>query len=415
MSDSKKTKEVAIQVSHVSKSFKLPLEKASSLKQAIFNTLSGKKGYEEHQVLRDITFTINKGDFIGIVGRNGSGKSTLLKLMAQIYYPETGDITVNGVLVPFIELGVGFSPELTGHDNVYLNGALMGFSTKEIDAMYDDIVDFAELGEFMEQKIKNYSSGMLVRLAFSMAIRAQSDILLLDEILAVGDEAFQRKCYAYFAKLRREKKTVILVTHSMDSVQRFCNRAILIHDGDLKIDGSPLEVAQAYQELNSQRLDLASLEEQFAGASADAERKQEQEEAARQRRENVDVAVTHSVSQDKLTFDIDLEPKRTLEDAVFTFVINSEVGEIVFRVASDDKNVNQTIDFTERHKSHIHLEIDNIFPNGIFSVQVAVKKSDRSDNYLMANNVLLFEVHAPVDVSQNWKPPFDFIVTSQKG
>ncbi len=127
---------------------------------------------------------------------------------------------------------------------MYLNGALMGFSTKEIDAMYDDIVDFAELGEFMEQKIKNYSSGMLVRLAFSMAIRAQSDILLLDEILAVGDEAFQRKCYAYFAKLRREKKTVILVTHSMDSVQRFCNRAILIHDGDLKIDGSPLEVAR---------------------------------------------------------------------------------------------------------------------------------------------------------------------------
>ena len=119
---------------------------------------------------------------IGIVGRNGSGKSTLLKLMAQIYYPDSGSIDINGVLVPFIELGVGFSPELTGHDNVYLNGALMGFSTKEIDAMYDDIVDFAELGQFMEQKIKNYSSGMLVRLAFSMAIRAQSDILLLDEI-----------------------------------------------------------------------------------------------------------------------------------------------------------------------------------------------------------------------------------------
>lgn len=131
--------------------------------------------------------------------------------MAQIYYPDSGSININGVLVPFIELGVGFSPELTGHDNVYLNGALMGFSTKEIDAMYDDIVDFAELGQFMEQKIKNYSSGMLVRLAFSMAIRAQSDILLLDEILAVGDEAFQRKCYAYFAKLRREKRPLYLL------------------------------------------------------------------------------------------------------------------------------------------------------------------------------------------------------------
>lgn len=397
--------DVAIEVKGVSKSFKLPLEKASSLKQAIFNTIGGKKGYEEHQVLRDISFKINKGDFIGIVGRNGSGKSTLLKLMAQIYYPDSGSIDINGVLVPFIELGVGFSPELTGHDNVYLNGALMGFSTKEIDAMYDDIVDFAELGQFMEQKIKNYSSGMLVRLAFSMAIRAQSDILLLDEILAVGDEAFQRKCYAYFAKLRREKKTVILVTHSMDSVQRFCNRAILIHDGDLKIDGSPLEVAQAYQELNSQRLDLANLESQFDGSENSSE-SNEKEEERRQREENVDFVLSHRVDTDKIHFDLEIIPKNKLEDAVLTFVVNSEVGEIVFRVATDDKNVNKRIDFIPGKRTKVHLAVDNIFPNGIFSVQVAVKKEDRSENYLMANNALLFEVHAPVEVSQNWKPPF---------
>lgn len=402
-----KNDNIAIRVNHVDKMFRLPLERSSSLKQTIFNAIQGKKGYEEHQVLRDITFEVNKGDFMGIVGRNGSGKSTLLKLMAQIYYPDAGNIEVNGVLVPFIELGVGFSPELTGHDNVYLNGALMGFSTKEIDAMYDDIVDFAELGPFMEQKIKNYSSGMLVRLAFSMAIRAQSDILLLDEILAVGDEAFQRKCYAYFAKLRREKKTVILVTHSMDSVQRFCNRAVLIHDGDLKIDGSPLEVAQAYQELNSERLDLDNLESQF---SAQDEEPPEQLELEIQRKNNIDFKVDHEITTEKLIFDVDLMPKRTLENAVFTFVINSEVGEIVFRVASDDANVRREMDFSSGIKSHIHLEVDNIFPNGIFSVQVAVKSADRSTNYLMANNVLLFEVHAPVEASQNWKPPFSFTV-----
>ena len=406
--------DIAIEVKDVSKSFKLPLEKASSLKQAIFNAVSGKKGYEEHQVLRDISFKINKGDFIGIVGRNGSGKSTLLKLMAQIYYPDSGSININGVLVPFIELGVGFSPELTGHDNVYLNGALMGFSTKEIDAMYDDIVDFAELGQFMEQKIKNYSSGMLVRLAFSMAIRAQSDILLLDEILAVGDEAFQRKCYAYFAKLRREKKTVVLVTHSMDSVQRFCNRAILIHDGDLKIDGTPLEVAQAYQELNSQRLDLANLESQFSGGDTEMSIS-EKEEETRQRRENVDFKISHEITDSELVFNLDILPKRNLEDAVLTFVINSEVGEIVFRVASDDKNVNQKIVFSEGKNMHLRLSVDNIFPNGIFSVQVAVKKEDRSENYLMANNAWLFEVHAPVDVSQNWKPDFDFVLSPMEG
>ncbi len=402
--------QVAIEVRDVFKSFKLPIEKSSSLKQSIFNAIQGKKGYREQQVLRDISFTINKGDFIGIVGRNGSGKSTLLKLMAQIYHPDSGSITVNGVLVPFIELGVGFSPELTGHDNVYLNGALMGFSVKEIDAMYDDIVDFAELGPYMEQKIKNYSSGMLVRLAFSMAIRAQSDILLLDEILAVGDEAFQRKCYAYFAKLRREKKTVVLVTHSMDSVQRFCNRAILIHDGDLKIDGSPLEVAQAYQELNSERLNLNNLEEQFSNAMDSALQDEERILLEEQQAHNAVMSIVHRIDADKLIFDVQIDPKRDLEDAVFTFVINSEVGEIVFRVASDDKNVNVPIDFTQGHRSTVHLEVDNIFPNGIFSVQLAIKRSDRSENYVMMNNALLFEVHAPVDVSQNWKPPFSFTV-----
>lgn len=411
MKNQNENRNVAIRVNHVSKSFKLPLDKASSLKQAIFNSISGKKGYREQQVLQDISFTVNKGDFIGIVGRNGSGKSTLLKLMAQIYYPESGNIDIDGILVPFIELGVGFSPELTGHDNVYLNGALMGFSTKEIDAMYDDIVEFAELGTFMEQKIKNYSSGMLVRLAFSMAIRAQSDILLLDEILAVGDEAFQRKCYAYFAKLRREKKTVVLVTHSMDSVQRFCNRAILIHDGELKIDGNPLKVAQAYQELNGQRLDLENLESQFESSEKSEQKSAEEQELERQRQENVDVKVAHRITASKLYFHIVFKVKRDLEDPVITFVINSEVGEIVFRVASDDKNVNIPVRMHGGQTYHADIEVDNIFPNGFFSVQVAVKKEDRSDNYLMYNNVLLFEVHSPVDVSQNWKPPFSFTLS----
>ena len=194
---------LALSVSHVAKSFRLPTEQASGLKQAFLNWTKGIKGYREQQVLRDISFEVRKGDFFGIVGRNGSGKSTLLKIISGIYTPEKGNVVINGTLVPFIELGVGFNPELTGRENVYLNGALLGFSRDQVDAMYDDIVDFAELGQFMEQKIKNYSSGMLVRLAFSMAIRAQSDILLLDEILAVGDEAFQRKCYAYFAKTWR--------------------------------------------------------------------------------------------------------------------------------------------------------------------------------------------------------------------
>ena len=197
-------------------------------------------------------------------------------------------------------------------------------------------------------------------------------------------------------------------------MQRFCNRAILIHDGDLKIDGTPLEVAQAYQELNSQRLDLANLESQFSGGDTEMSIS-EKEEETRQRRENVDFKISHEITDSELIFNLDILPKRNLEDAVLTFVINSEVGEIVFRVASDDKNVNQKIVFSEGKNMHLRLSVDNIFPNGIFSVQVAVKKEDRSENYLMANNALLFEVHAPVDVSQNWKPDFDFVLSPMEG
>ena len=245
--------EVALSVEHVSKSFRLPTEQATGLKQAFINWTKGIKGYKEQKVLKDISFEVHKGDFFGIVGRNGSGKSTLLKLISGIYVPDDGNIRYQGKLVPFIELGVGFNPELTGRENVYLNGALLGFTREEIDAMYDDIVDFAELGEFMDQKLKNYSSGMQVRLAFSVAIKAQGDILVLDEVLAVGDEAFQRKCDTFFANIKKDPtKTVILVTHDMSAVKKYCNKAILIKDGNIIVSGDKDEVADKYSLENLQ-------------------------------------------------------------------------------------------------------------------------------------------------------------------
>lgn len=237
-------------VDHLSKSFKLPTERSWGLKQAIFNRLKGIKGYTKQEVLKDISFTVKKGEFLGIVGRNGSGKSTLLKILAQIYIPDSGSITVHGSLVPFIELGVGFNPELTGRENIYMNGAMLGFSNEEMDQMFDDIVQFAELAPFMDQKLKNYSSGMQVRLAFSIAIRARGDILILDEILAVGDAAFQEKCNQYFASLDKSQ-TVILVTHSMENVREFCDRAILIDQGKIIEEGDPEVVADAYLKLFS--------------------------------------------------------------------------------------------------------------------------------------------------------------------
>lgn len=255
------TENVAVRVDGLSKTFRIPTEASSGIKQKIINTIKGKKGYREFTPLKDISFEINKGDFFGIVGRNGSGKSTLLKSIAGIYTPSEGGVHVDGVLVPFIELGVGFNPELTGRENVFLNGALLGFSHSEMEAMYDEIVDFAEIGDFMEEKLKNYSSGMQVRLAFSIAIRAEADVLLLDEVLAVGDEAFQRKCNDYFERIRKDaNKTIILVTHSMESVRKYCNRAMLISEGEIKQIGSPDKVANAYSDIfiNERIIELES-------------------------------------------------------------------------------------------------------------------------------------------------------------
>lgn len=245
-------REIAVKVQHVSKTFKLPTEATKSFRTTLVNRLRGIKGFTEQHVLKDINFDVYKGDFFGIVGRNGSGKSTLLKIISQIYVPEKGQVTVYGKMVSFIELGVGFNPELTGRENVYMNGAMLGFTKDEVDDMYNDIVDFAELHHFMNQKLKNYSSGMQVRLAFSVAIKAQGDVLILDEVLAVGDEAFQRKCNDYFMERKDSGKTTILVTHDMGAVKKYCNRAVLIEDGLVKAYGEPFDVANQYSVDNTE-------------------------------------------------------------------------------------------------------------------------------------------------------------------
>ncbi|HEX6258759.1 MAG TPA: ABC transporter ATP-binding protein [Candidatus Saccharimonadales bacterium] len=251
----------ALTVKNVTKTFKIPLDGSTGLKQKLINALKGRKGYRTFTPLNDVSFTVAKGEFFGIVGRNGSGKSTLLKTIAGIYAPQKGSATVHGTLVPFIELGVGFNPELTGRENVFLNGALLGFSRDEMSTMYDEIIEFAELGDFMEERLKNYSSGMQVRLAFSIAIRARSDILLLDEVLAVGDEAFQEKCLGVFEKYKAEKKTVILVTHDMSVVNRFCSRALFLKDGKIAKIGDPTEIADIYSTANRTNYSLEKMRE----------------------------------------------------------------------------------------------------------------------------------------------------------
>ncbi|MDN5275178.1 MAG: hypothetical protein JWP06_1079 [Candidatus Saccharibacteria bacterium] len=247
---------VAIKLSHLHKTFKLPHEKQNTLKGMVINF--GKRGYETQHVLKGLNVDVKKGEFLGILGRNGSGKSTLLKVLSGIYTPDEGSVEINGKLTPFIELGVGFNPELSGRDNVFLNGALLGFSRPEVSKIYDEIVAFAELERFMDQKLKNYSSGMQVRLAFSIAIQADTDILVLDEVLAVGDEAFQRKCYDYFNELKQKGKTVVLVTHDMSAVQRFCTRAIVLSKGKVIYDGDTESATDVYRGLNFESTDNAS-------------------------------------------------------------------------------------------------------------------------------------------------------------
>jgi ABC-2 type transport system ATP-binding protein len=238
-----------INVRSVSKDFLLPHLRQTTLKSRFIHLFRGRQTIELQSALRDIDLEIRRGEFFGVVGRNGCGKSTLLKLLAGIYQPTHGTVTVKGRLVPFIELGVGFNPELTGRQNVYLNGALLGFSHTEVDAMYDDIVSFAELEGFMDQKLKNYSSGMQVRIAFSVATRAHADVLLIDEVLAVGDIAFQEKCFDHFRALKAAGTTIVFVTHDMDLVREFCDRVVLIEGAHLVAQGDPFSVADEYDKL----------------------------------------------------------------------------------------------------------------------------------------------------------------------
>jgi ABC-2 type transport system ATP-binding protein len=238
-----------VEVRAVAKSFRLPTQRIDTLKERALHPIH-RVGFRELRVLRDINFDVQRGEFFGIVGRNGSGKSTLLKILASIYRADAGRVRMAGRVAPFIELGVGFNPELTARENGVLNGVLMGLTMREARRRLDSVLDFGELREFVDLKLKNYSSGMMVRLAFAIMVQADADIMLIDEVLAVGDAAFAQKCMDTFHAKRRAGKTIVLVTHDMNTVQSLCDRAMLIHDGELVYVGAPDETAVRYLRLN---------------------------------------------------------------------------------------------------------------------------------------------------------------------
>jgi ABC-2 type transport system ATP-binding protein len=236
---------IAISVRKINKTFHIPHQRIDSMRRA-FVTIFQKNTYETYKALDNVSFDVRKGEFLGVIGRNGSGKSTLLKILAGIYYADSGEVCINGRISPFLELGIGFNPELSGRDNIYLNATVLGLPKKEIDKKFDAIVDFSEMRRFIDQQVKNYSSGMRVRLAFSVAIHAERDILLMDEVLAVGDISFQKKCLNVFRDFKKNGRTIILVTHSMEVVKDFCDRALLLDQSRIINEGPPAQIINEY-------------------------------------------------------------------------------------------------------------------------------------------------------------------------
>lgn len=379
----------AIQVHNVKKSFYLPHHKNDSLKTAITQAFKPKeKGGDTFNALNGVSFNVEKGDFFGILGRNGSGKSTLLKIISEIYQPSSGNVRHDGKLVSFIELGVGFKAELTGRENVFLNGALLGFSKQEVEEMYDEIVDFAELEQFMDQKLKNYSSGMKVRLAFSVAIRAKADILVLDEVLAVGDAAFQKKCTDYFRTLKDGGKTVILVTHGMAAVREFCNKAIVIEDGKVVFEGDADGAADEYMKLfDHDKNKPITKDEGYAEITAEA-----------------------NIQPELIDINLHIKPLQNIDDPIITIVISRNNAQ-VFRWVSDEDWPDK-LELQKNTPFNATLRLQNIFPVGTHVVDVAVKSRDRSVTYGLRSHAAEFRIANTSEHKHRtlWRPEQTFII-----
>ena len=389
MTQKESSNDIAVSVKNVTKDFILPHESTNSLKSRIVNFYKRKdKGYEIQHALRGISFDVKKGEFFGIFGRNGSGKSTLLKIIAQIYQPTNGNIKVKGKLVPFIELGVGFNPELTGRENVYLNGALLGFSRKEIDDRYDDIVKFAELGDFMDQKLKNYSSGMQVRLAFSVATRAEADILVVDEVLAVGDADFQRKCYDYFKSLKKNKKTVIFVTHSMDAAKEYCDRAILIKDGKIAVEGKAKMVADEYLKMfNNNNVSNKRVNKDRWGSN---------------QVKITDIDIKNSEDGSNLILTVNLKANQDgAKSFIFEYRFTDSEERLVMGGSSLDARNGSELSLGPNKTCQLRFNIINVFNKGAFTLGATVKLADDvtiCDNWDNIKNINVFrnEVKYPI-------------------
>jgi len=400
---------IAIKVDSVSKVFKLPHEKQSSVKGMFVNLFRGRRTFERQKVLSDISFDIKKGEFFGVIGRNGSGKSTLLKLLASIYSPTKGIISLNGSLTPFIELGVGFNPELTGRENVFLNGALLGFNRKEIGEMYKDIVEFAELENFMDQKLKNYSSGMQVRLAFSVAIKAESEILLIDEVLAVGDVLFQQKCFSYFEKLKKQSKTVVFVSHDRGVLEKFCDRGVLIDNGRLVFEGDITTVLEKYDKSNIARedSDVHSINEAI-DVDTKSNKKLPAQIVSCKLFDKTNKQRTAFLPGEEILLRFQVGFNEKVENPVFGITINNVA--IDFPVLATNTIIEgqrKTGVFNKSSQATIEFPITLFINNGTYTITPAVANSTGSIIYHNAHRAIAFKIISS-------KNPYSLLSTKEK-
>jgi len=397
--------DAAVKAEGVYKDFILPHEKKDSIKRVFTHAFTkNNPGMEVQHALRNVSFEVQDGEFFGIVGRNGSGKSTLLKMLAGIYQPTKGNVHIRGKLVPFIELGVGFNAELTGRENVYLNGALLGFSKKEIDSRYDEIVEFAELERFMDQKLKNYSSGMQVRLAFSVAIMAEADILLVDEVLAVGDASFQRKCFDYFRLLKKQKKTVIFVTHDMSAVREYCDRAMLIEKSKVVDIGAPSRIATQYTKLFNEPTKGRRNEEK---ANRWGEKQMEYSK----------VSLSHdlmSKNEQKLEIKLEATATERVEDPILGFLVKNQSGQQLIGTNTLVKQRQPGV-FEKGEKIQITWSVDNVFSDGTYYVDIAINDRDGVTVYDWWEEAARFEVVNEERVPYPFNPPVELEFTGGTG
>jgi ABC-2 type transport system ATP-binding protein len=376
---------LAIQVGDLHKAFRIPTQRVDSLKERAVHPFAS-RDYRELRALDGVSFEVRKGEFFGIVGRNGSGKSTLLKLLASIYRADSGTIRMAGRLAPFIELGVGFNHELTARENVVLNGVMMGLTPKEMRRRLDSVIEFAELGEFADLKLKNYSSGMLVRLAFSVMMEADADVLLIDEVLAVGDASFQQKCADAFHQMKADGKTIVLVTHEMATVESYCHRAMLLSDGRIQHIGDPAEAGREYLKLNFERAAEAEAHEEEDPNENGAVRMLDAwlENGSGQRMNTVE----HG---EEIRIRIELEAQEDLRGLNVGFIVANADGVNVFQFGVPVGEVDARA-IAEGERVRVQSSLSNPLAPGRYFVHCGLNDAFAGGNLLYLENALDFVV-----------------------